>query len=956
MTLRRLALALALAAAAGCGRTESCLGGGADCRVVEPCAALAAPTCEGGSLAVRTVAEGGSGLLGADALGAGGDVVLENDRVVAVIDELGEPHLLAPTGGTLLDLGPRGGFDALNQLSQVAGVLPDDAFHYDSLEIVDERPARVAVIVRGTLDGRRGVKVATRWELRPCEAGVRVRSELYNGTTETQAFFVSDVSYWGGREPLPFAVASGQGFMQPKLSLLDLDASWGRFPFVAATSPAARVAYATVSCDRDTLEGVNDVEVSALGAPPAVVGPGESVVFERFVMAAAGGDVEGAARLAVDARRRLGRAPAPVARAGRVVAEGGGTLLGGAGEARASVVVAELDADGVPRPITQVVPGDDGAFVVEAAADARLRFEVWSFGRLRTSRVVAPGESVGELAVPSAARLHVTVGDGEGGSPEALVSLVPADAGTRDAVVGTQHGRLKACAPWLGPPHGGSPACNQFLAPRPEGVLVPAGHYFVYATMGPFATLARAEVTLAPGEIREVALGLEALSALAPGLLSADFHVHGRASFDSAIPDVDRVRSFAAAGVDVVAATDHDVVVSYEQAVADAGLGGRLAVISGVETTGLIPFLEVPGDPFPRVIGHFNFWPVEWDAAAARGGAPWDELLEPGELIAKMPEGAVAMLNHPWDEPMFGRDLGYLRAIGYDPRVPIPGFDDGTNAGMLARAGNLAFDVVEVLNGRNIAKYQQYRALWWSLLSQARVSAGAANSDSHGMTDAQIGSPRNLVATAVTVAAFDEAAFDADVRAGRMQGTNGPVILATVDGAPFGLTPIAPAAGARLEVEVRAAPWIPVSEVRVIVNGRVVATATDGFAAPADPFGAAGLVRWQGSWALAELLAGTGGGDAWLLVEAGLPLGLTADLDDDGVVDTTDNDGDGDVDLGDVAKDEETGPLADPADPVAWSDDPRFHVCAVAPGTWPLAFTNPWLLDMDGGGWEAPGL
>ena len=60
------------------------------------------------------------------AIGVAGDVVLRNDRVTAVLDALETPHLLAPTGGTLIDLIPAGGVDELNSLYQVAGVLPDD--------------------------------------------------------------------------------------------------------------------------------------------------------------------------------------------------------------------------------------------------------------------------------------------------------------------------------------------------------------------------------------------------------------------------------------------------------------------------------------------------------------------------------------------------------------------------------------------------------------------------------------------------------------------------------------------------------------------------------------------------------------------------------------------------------------------------------------------------------------
>jgi hypothetical protein len=42
--------------------------------------------------------------------------------------------------------------------------------------------------------------------------------------------------------------------------------------------------------------------------------------------------------------------------------------------------------------------------------------------------------------------------------------------------------------------------------------------------------------------------------------------------------------------------------------------------------------------------------------------------------------------------------------------------------------------------------------------------------------------------------------------------------------------------------------------------------------------------------------------------------------------------------------------------PIRVDGDQRFDVEAIAPGVWPTAFTNPFLLDLDGGGWTAPGL
>ena len=82
---------------------------------------------------------------------------------------------------------------------------------------------------------------------------------------------------------------------------------------------------------------------------------------------------------------------------------------------------------------------------------------------------------------------------------------------------------------------------------------------------------------------------------------------------------------------------------------------------------------------------------------------------------------------------------------------------------------------------------------------------------------------------------------------------------------------------------------------------------------------------------------------------------LAADLDDDGVVDTTDNNGDGRVDEDDVEEDEDTGPLVAPPDPTDPADR-RYLLTRLVPGAWPEGFTNPVFIDVDGAGWIAPGL
>ena len=187
---------------------------------------------------------------------------------------------------------------------------------------------------------------------------------------------------------------------------------------------------------------------------------------------------------------------------------------------------------------------------------------------------------------------------------------------------------------------------------------------------------------------------------------------------------------------------------------------------------------------------------------------------------------------------------------------------------------------------------------------------------------------------------------------------NGPVLTVTIsDGMNEfrpGLDPIQVSPAAELVINVSTAPWIPVTEVRVIVNGRLVNTETGkGANRPIDISGDFGgnhlgtqplTLKYPLRLSLSSLLTTAQPSDcsgnclmsdAWLVVEAGLKLPEAADLDGDGLPDLAAADIPGRPDR---------------------VTDPRFDFHAIAPGAWPAAFTNPFLLDVAGDGWKAPGL
>lgn len=956
----------------GCHPT-GCLDGAEDCEVPSPCPDLPPPpTCSGGSTEVRVLGPGETGPGGMDALGSPGDYLLGNDQVVAVIEGLDHPHYISPTGGQMIDLATRDGAnDSMRHLFTAVGLLPTEAAHYTRIETFEEGDVK-AVQVVGVLDGYPSVRIATRYEVRPCEPGVRIRTELVNGSNAALSAYLTDAFYWGGREELAFTPGPGAGFVHPSFGLSDILTAFRDVPYMVSglhVDPAAT--YGILSCTDETLSGFQSKEISALGPPPTILEPRDWITSERFVLAASGASISRGTDVALEIRRLLWDEPY-VTVSGRIEAPGGhlGDSL------RASVLVSEGTAATPVEervPWTHILPEADGSFHARVPANRHYLFDVEAFGQEATAIEQDVGDAdvdIGTLTLPAVGEvtLEVTV---DGGDDHALVFVIPADDETADLTAASLFGVFEDCAPLLGPHHGGSPACNRVLVDGPTTIALPPGSYSFFTSAGPFSTLGAVEDVVVSGTTAQsVLIEVTSLPLQPAGTLSGDFHVHGATSFDSQIPDVDRVKAFLASRIQVVASTEHDTVSNYAAAMESLGAGARMQLIEGTESTGHILFSFRDDYGFPEVVGHWNFWPVPYDPEGPYRGAAWDELAEPGLLMTHQQAAGwddvdgIAQLNHPIGGVQFGRDYSWGSAAGFNLLEPLKTTYDGTGQSLFfhtpegAAFSNDAYDVQEVMNGTNNASWLQYRAFWFYLLDQGIVRGGTANSDSHTLTENVIGTPRNLVTTATTLDSFDLATFDADVRAGHILGTNGPVITAEIlDGVDRwspGVTPITPGASASLVVTVSAAPWIPVDEVRIVVNGEVART-LDGLPVPTDPFGTDETLRLSTSIPLSELL--TGSGDAWILVEAGGAMEPNEDLDCNGIPDTGDNNRDGQIDWHDVEELTEdpgvdcfdtVGPLTEPAPPERGSAD--WYFATVNPGGYPLAFTNPFVLDRDGGG------
>lgn len=999
-------------AASGC-ETEGCLAGDEGCTVPSACGEELAFECSDETVEIIVISDAAEVPGGLDAMGAVGDFLLRNARVEAVIDALDHPADLAPTGGALLDLANRDlDDDAINHVFQAVGALPTDAVAYTSFRIIEE-PGIAAIQFEGHLVGDERQRVYTRYELRACEPGLRVRTEMVNGGDDIVVWSNADGFWWGARSMQPFTPSPGEGYVHPRFGLSTLNDVFRTLPYLVGAShsePAS--ALTVVPCNVETVEGFQSAQVGAMGTKRRIVGPRDYEIYERFIAVRPGQGAAPGVDIALDLRRQLFGEPFATV-TGRIVLEGG--RAGALGKhARAAVMISEGtlgDPVEARIPTTEVLPRADGVFEARVPASRSYVLDVHAFGAVVSSVQLDVGgdaADAGDITIPGASDITVNV-TVDGVPDHAQVFVVPADDATAERTNGQYFGFGAVCPVVLGNPAGGSPSCNRVLVDGNTTFDLPPGNYDLIATAGLFASLARQTVEIGAGESATVDLALTRLGRPA-GTLSADFHVHGAASFDSTIPDVDRVQAFLAAGVDVIAATDHDAVWDYARARDLLNADERMVLITGVETTGQILFKLNPSVYFPQVIGHWIFWPVPFDAEAPRHGAPWDELVEPGALIERAAargydtQNGVVQLNHPWANLEFARDLGFPRAIGINIKKEVPRFFDGTGPSLFFRTpegsafSNADFHAQEVMNSTNNDQLQSMRALWFWQLDQGILRTGTANSDSHSLTDSVLGTPRNIVRTTATGApfadgtSFDLATFNRDVREGRVLGTNGAIIDAIVtsgDGAfRPSFEPVPVDDDAVLRVRVSAPAWVPVKEVRILVNGEedMMIFPAEELTQPEDPFAPVDVVRVDRDISLAELLPG-GRRDTWIVIEAGDVLPKVGDLDCDGVVDTSDNNFDDTVDFRDVDRNgdgvvneddpgelteneqcnEEIyganadvnrpsfGPLVSAPPPPR--DDNAYPFSVVTPGGYSFAFTNPFVFDLDEDGtFDGPGI
>ncbi len=339
-----------------------------------------------------------------------------------------------------------------------------------------------------------------------------------------------------------------------------------------------------------------------------------------------------------------------------------------------------------------------------------------------------------------------------------------------------------------------------------ETLPVEPGRYRITLLRGFEYEIAQREFDLKPGATAEFTAQL-AHTAPLNGYLSGDFHLHTLTSPDSFDFFEDKIASYVAMDVHIMVNTDHDYHTDLAPTVQAMGLRNRIATIVGNEITPL------------NSIGHFNAFPQRYDPNAWNNGAiEWYDK-KAGEIFAAARKNynrdSIVMINHPRAPTM-----GYFLHIGLNPQT-----------GAIQRPDELSedFDAIEVMNGMGVAAAEIVMQDWFYFLNRGKRVLGIGTTDSHHSFRLQPGLPRTYVHYGHrNPARVTPDNLVAQLLKGDVVVSSGPVLTLTAADARnprrtvrIGDTLKLQGDAIQLNVEARAASWVRVNSLQVLVNGKV---------------------------------------------------------------------------------------------------------------------------------------
>jgi hypothetical protein len=384
------------------------------------------------------------------------------------------------------------------------------------------------------------------------------------------------------------------------------------------------------------------------------------------------------------------------------------------------------------------------------------------------------------------------------------------------------------------------------------------GSYQVFVSRGTEYSAYSAPLSVTAGTTTPVAAQIARVLDT-PGFISSDYHVHMVNSPDSRISLNNRARSFAGEGVDNIIATDHDAHTDLNPTIAALGLDAFVHATVGEEITSFdyghfngYPQAVDPtrpsggstdwagaapvGQDFPS-LGSYTLTPAEIDAAAV--GNPLnaglettvqvnhiDSHFEPLKIDTSLPTGPASLLS--------------------DAEKQKFRFCTTSISGSCAARGELfhAFAALELWNGADVGAQNAFLreriGIWMNLLNQGIPTTFIADTDTHTFNDLEQAGGRTWTPSSTDApAGIVDQEIGLAVKAGKAVGGQGIYVqtrLLATDGSngvadfTLGGTTLVPVTNGEvdLEIDVQAPLWAEYDRIEIYRNAQTCVAGRNG--------------------------------------------------------------------------------------------------------------------------------
>lgn len=752
-----------------------------------------------------------------------GDFVLANDRVALVIEDAGDSDLYDPWGGR-----PVG-------LARVEGGRMVEPNNFGELFLMTGRSTVVTESVTVIADGSDGgpAVIRARGKLHPLPFFEAVISIVYKEPwTDVEAAIDYELAPGAEHVDVRYRFASPRDEAEELPSVMHALMYTKRTPVfqpgLGFDDQLAGTPYLALVDDRATSWAYVPGE-GALGTSLAASGF-VGAFSSGFTMPACGTAERLHARLVIGGPGLDGVQAA----AARLVGEAQRTITGTvvrSGAPVAGIRVHAVDSAGGAY-FTRATTDATGAFALRVPAAANVRLDAVSPGEPIQRTEAGTGTGPAQIALPAIGRIRVVATEG-GASVPVRVQVVPV--------------RVQAL-PEVPPRYGEPPLpggrLHVALATSGEATLpVPPGTWEVIVSRGYEYELVRQTVTVAADGMATVNAQLER-SVDTVGAQCGDFHIHTWRSNDSGDDAMQKVAQALADGVELPVRSEHEYVADFSSEIAQLGAQPFAIGMGSVELTSF------------ETWGHMGVFPLVPDPGAVNAGTPrWQtfptvsapetpfETLSPRavfEAVRARPEAPVIIINHPRG------NTNYFGYVGYDP---------ATGLAESVADWDTEFTLVEVFNDASWQGNRNTHVVdWFGLLRAGRKVFAVGSSDSHDLVGSPVGYPRTCLALGTDDPRQLTPVLVRDrLAAGHSTISGGVYVDARIGAAGPGDTVTGAGNPMNVDVVVRAATWIDVTAIDVVVDGQTVDTIPimPGDADPDDP-----AVRWRGAIAVQTVATG----------------------------------------------------------------------------------------------------